>query len=210
MGCFYGPLFTFGISGRREFVMGVRKLTSIGVALALVIGLITAVTMVVTSRPGLPQQETGTAAGRPHRIPASVTIGHVVRGRGARAASHRMQGPLAKAATPRVPGAVPPAARPRPLRLPVRGKKPAEQASVLTAPAPAKKTGYDVKTSREIPPDRADQMMYSNADGTRTAFEFQAPVNYQRPDGKWASIDTSLVPAGTAGSPSPSNSASSV
>jgi RHS repeat-associated protein len=189
--------------------MRVRKLTSIGVALALVIGLITAVTMVVTSHPGLPQQETGTAAGRPHRVSASVTIGHVVQGRGVRAASQRMQGPSAKAAPSRVPGAVPPAARPRPLRLPARGKKPAEQASVLAAPAPAKKTGYDEKTSREIPPDRADQVVYSNADGTRTAFEFQAPVNYRRPDGKWASINTTLVPDGTAGSPSPSGSASS-
>ncbi len=189
--------------------MRLRKLISAGVTLALVIGLMTAVTIVVTRHPGPPRQETGTAAGRPHRVPASVTVGRVVDGRVVPATSARMEGPRARTATSLVPGAVPPASRPKPLRLPARGKQPGVRISALAAPAPAKKTGYDAKTSREVPPDRANQIMYSNADGTRTAFEFQGPVNYRRADGQWASINTSLMPGGTAGSPGPSASASS-
>src|SRR5260370_388008 len=59
-------------------------------------------------------------------------------------------------------------------------------------------------------PTPAGQHMYQHADGSRTAMFYQASVNYRLPDGSWARIDTSLMPAGGpgAGAPSPSSSPS--
>lgn len=197
--------------------MRVRKFVSVGVVLTLVMGLIAAVTIVVTSHPGPPRQQTGTAAGRPHRVPASVSLGRIVNGRLVPATSTQAASgsPLTakrpfigpQSAAKLVPGGVPPATPPKPLHLPARGKKPAEKLSTQPVPAAAAKAGYDQKTSHEIPPTRADQIVFANADGTRTAFQFQSPVNYQRQDGTWATINTSLVPNGTVPTPSPSASA---
>ena len=178
------------------------------VALVVSLGLVTAVVTVTSPRrPAVPVQRWGSAAGRPHRLPAAADVGRIVDGlfvSGAFAAGSRVSGPVA--ATPRsrarVPGAVPSAAKPTPLRLPVRGKISAESARAVNPPAPEHKTGFDQKTSRELTPTGASQVVYANADGTKTAFEYPVPVNYRRPGGGgWAAIRSTLVPAGTAAAP---------
>ncbi|HEY9392176.1 MAG TPA: LamG-like jellyroll fold domain-containing protein, partial [Mycobacteriales bacterium] len=70
---------------------------------------------------------------------------------------------------------------------------------VSVAPAPVR--GYDPQTSTELPDQRGThQSTYANADGTLTSVFSTAPVNYQRPDGRWMPIDPRLVPAdGSAG-----------
>lgn len=174
------------------------------------------VTLTSAPKPAVPVQQTGTAAGRPHRVSAAADLGRVVDGRfvsDASAASKRLPGPVAEALSSqaRVPGAVPPAATPKPLKLAAVGKTSPETASVRTPPTATPKTGFNPKTSRELPPRQADQVVYSNADGTRTAFEYQAPVNYRRPNGTWAPISANLVPAGpgVAAQPAPAAAQSS-
>ena len=156
----------------------------------------------------LPRQQVGTAVGRPHRVTAAVTLGRIVGGKVVPATSPRLAGPRPKISHKLVPGAVPPPTRPRPLRLPARGTPAAQRASVVGPQPPAAITGYDQATSRALPPSRADQVVYANADGTRTAFEYAQPVNYRRSDGSWTPISTTLVPAGppssTTGPASPS------
>lgn len=82
--------------------MGVRKLAVVGAALALMIGLLAAVLM-NTSGPGhgIPLQQTGTAAGRPHRVPAAASLGRTLNGRVVPATTRRLPGPMAKATSKR-------------------------------------------------------------------------------------------------------------
>ncbi|MEU8160051.1 polymorphic toxin-type HINT domain-containing protein [Micromonospora parva] len=69
------------------------------------------------------------------------------------------------------------------------------KASVATAPVDDTR-GFDKRTSRERPAERAvDQRVFDNADGTQTTEFSSAPINYRKPDGSWAAIDHTLVPA---------------
>jgi hypothetical protein len=185
--------------------MRVRRLVSVGVALTLLIGLITGVTIVGLQHPGPPVQVTGTAAGLPHRVPASVTMGQAAaghsgaaRGAGTAASARKGQpGFIGPAAGGSPPGAVPPATAPKPVRLPVQGPPPQQRTTVLPAPASVKKSGYVAATSRPVRPSTANQVVYANADGTKTAFTYQSPVNYQRTDGTWVTASSTLVPNAT-------------
>jgi RHS repeat-associated protein len=163
-----------------------------------------AVTQSGPPRPTTPVQQTGTAAGRPHRVSSAADLGRVVDGHLVSGSSPHLPGPVASEVDDlaRVPGAVRAAVRPKPLKLPARGKNVPEAVTALKASPAVHKTGFDAKTSWELPPTRADQVVYSNADGTRTAFEYENPVNYRLPDGKWAAISTSLVPSPAAGASS--------
>jgi RHS repeat-associated protein len=77
---------------------------------------------------------------------------------------------------------------------------PANTAKVVAAPAAPKATGFRRNGgSREIPTRRgANQRTYANPDGTETTEYSTSPVNYRKPDGSWAPIDSRLVadPAG--------------
>src|SRR6202142_268400 len=193
-----------------------RKATAAGLAVVVAVALTVVAAVVGSTHQAAPpaQQQWGTAAGRPHRVSAAVTMGRIVNGRVVPAATRRVLGPVSRPAAGRPKGAVPATAGVRPLRLPARGTA-REKTRVLRSPAPAAKTGYNPKTSHQVPSDAsADRDVYANADGTRTAFEFQYPVNYRRAGGRWTPINTSLEPAASpapAGSPalaSPSASAS--
>ena len=183
-----------------------RKGVALGTAAAVAVAVTVVAVVVSVSHGAAPpvQHQWGSAAGRPHRVPASVTMARIVNGRVVPAGTaRRLPGPVAPppAGTPK--GAVPAAARPRPLRLPARGTA-RDKTHVRRAPAPAAKAGFNPKTSRELSAENsADRVVYANADGTRTAFEFQSTVNYRRPDGQWTLINTSLKPAG---SPEPAGS----
>lgn len=55
--------------------------------------------------------------------------------------------------------------------------------------------GFDAATSRELPEQRGrTHRTFANADGTLTTEYGQDPMHFQRPDGSWQAIDTSLVP----------------
>lgn len=188
----------------RKFIAAV---TAVSVAIALTV---VAVAITVASQPSRPaQQQWGTAAGAPHRVSAASALGRVVNGRVVPAGTH-LPGPVTPQPSGLVKGAVPAAKRPVALRFPVTGKG-AESTHVLRAPAAAKITGYNPKTSRELPPTEPDQSTYANTDGTKTTFNFQAPVNYRQPDGRWVPINTTLVPVSGSTSfisPSPSPTSS--
>ncbi|GLZ15023.1 hypothetical protein Acsp04_52580 [Actinomadura sp. NBRC 104425] len=80
-------------------------------------------------------------------------------------------------------------------------RPPRNTARVASAPAAEPKvSGYDAETSRELPERRdAHARTFANADGTEST-EFSArPINYRRPDGTWAPVDTRLVPVGAHG-----------
>jgi len=80
----------------------------------------------------------------------------------------------------------------------VTWQQPQNEASVDTPPAPAA-TGFDPKTSREIPAARsAYDSTYANPDGTETTEFSTVPVNYQTPNG-WQPIDTRLTSDGRSG-----------
>jgi YD repeat-containing protein len=75
---------------------------------------------------------------------------------------------------------------------------PANSAKVVKSPTAAVR-GFSAGASREIPAERsAHQRVYDNADGTQTTQFSAAAVNYRKPDGTWAPIDSTLVkdPAG--------------
>ncbi|MEV1143136.1 LamG-like jellyroll fold domain-containing protein [Micromonospora sp. NPDC049799] len=80
-------------------------------------------------------------------------------------------------------------------RLPQEATSRANKATVAKPPAGTAK-GYDKATSRERPAERDERKrVYDNADGSQTTEISTAPVNYKRPDGSWAPIDPTLVPA---------------
>ncbi|HXC83156.1 MAG TPA: DNRLRE domain-containing protein, partial [Trebonia sp.] len=101
--------------------------------------------------------------------------------------------------TATVPGAVPAAARPMPVKFPDQGKRAPDNVRVLTAQAPPQKAGYNQETSRQLPLAGSSQVTYANADGTKTSFQYASSVNFQRADGTWAPISSSLVPAPSGG-----------
>lgn len=77
----------------------------------------------------------------------------------------------------------------------VKWKPQSNRAVVTTAP---KRTvgGYDEKTSVPAATQPGPlEKVYDNADGTQTTEFSGSPVNYRKPDGTWAPIDTRLVPA---------------
>ncbi|MEU4218228.1 polymorphic toxin-type HINT domain-containing protein [Actinoplanes sp. NPDC026623] len=87
-----------------------------------------------------------------------------------------------------------------------RGRFPLHRLNATPRPVPNKATvakaperkaaGFDRSTSRPVPPRNATERVYDNADGTQTT-EFSAdPLNFRRPDGSWAPIDTTLTPDG--------------
>lgn len=113
-----------------------------------------------------PQQVWGSAAGQPHEV------------EGASANRAMPRSELAKYPQPKFPSEQPP---PNPVR---------EQT------APSGFTGFDAATSKENPADRqANSRTFDNADGTQTTELGQSPMNYQRADGSWHPIDTTLVAA---------------
>ncbi|MFF5257942.1 LamG-like jellyroll fold domain-containing protein [Actinomadura viridis] len=71
-------------------------------------------------------------------------------------------------------------------------------AQVVTPPESDEEVaGYDAKTSRELPERRdAHTRTFANADGTLSTEVAPRPINYRRPDGSWAPIDTRVVPVG--------------
>jgi RHS repeat-associated protein len=162
--------------------------------------------------PGAPvQQVWGSAAARSHRVPASATMAKIVDGRvvpvavkaprSRRAVAAQIVADEAKAALPasrRPKGAVPPSAPSSGPRFPVRGKSRPESLSVRQAAKAPAKQGYNPKTSRPVSSQTSpNQEIFQNADGTRTAMEYQLPRFYKQADGSWAGIDTTLVPAGS-------------
>jgi RHS repeat-associated protein len=188
-----------------------RNGVAVGMAVVMAIALtVVAVVLAGAHHGGTPvQRQWGAAAGRPHRVPAAVTMGRIVNGRVVHeGADRRLPGPVAPPPAGQVKGAVPEAVRPTPLRLPARGRA-ADKARVLHPPAPAAKPGFNPKTSHVLPADNsANRVVYANADGTRTALEFQSPVNYRRADGQWVPINTTLGPSGRAGRAAPRPTAS--
>jgi hypothetical protein len=159
------------------------------------------VTLTTSSHPAVPVQQTGTAAGRPHRVSAAADLGRIVNGKfvsDASSAYRSVAGPVAQS-TARVPGAVPAATRPKPVKFLAQGKNAPDNVRVLKAQAPPQKAGYNPKTSRQLPLAKSSQVTYANADGTKTSFQYASPVNFQRADGTWAPISSSLVPAPNGG-----------
>jgi hypothetical protein len=104
-------------------------------------------------------------------------------------------------------GAVPAASAPPKVKL---GQgKPKDSLRSLPRPASPAVKGFNSRSSKVMTRQTAaSKVVYQNADGTQTAQFFDGPVNYRRPDGSWARINTGLVAAGEAGVASPSASAS--
>src|SRR5580700_5409833 len=193
--------------GRRR----ARKVTAVVAALALVVSLSVVVVVATSpSGPGAPAQQWGTAAGRSHRVPSSSTIAAVVDGKAvpeklAQSASARAARAAAALREVRAPKGAVASSSSAKLKLKLGAAKPRDSVSVLPAPTAPGVKGYNPRTSRvaegQTSPDR---VVYQNADGSRTAQFFDGQVNYRRPDGSWASVNTSLIPATGTGSGSPS------
>jgi RHS repeat-associated protein len=185
---------------------------------------VVAVVLASSSGTGPPVQPSGTAAGRPHRVPASATVATLVNDKvvlagpaRSRAARAHQAASTALRGTRRPRGAVPTASQPPKVLLGQRAVRVHDRLGSARSPAAPPVRGFSASTSRVLPGQTsANQVVYQNADGTRTAMIYQAPVNYRRPDGSWARIDTTLVPASSApgqaapggGPPSPSPSPS--
>ncbi|MGI5505356.1 polymorphic toxin-type HINT domain-containing protein [Lentzea sp. CA-135723] len=61
-------------------------------------------------------------------------------------------------------------------------------------PASATVRGFDAATSKELADERGErERTYRNSDGTLTTEFSQSAVNYRKPDGTWAPIDTTFV-----------------
>ena len=220
----FGSVWRATVSGRvlRKLWLGlcravrpkspVHRAVAAGTAVVVCAAMgIVAIVFATRTSPSAPVQTVwGSAAGRPHRVPASATMaklvdGRVVRVRLPKPASRQdlaaeVEAAEAKAALPasrRPKGAVPPSTAPRRLRFPVRGKAKPEVARVQAAPKAPVKPGFEAKTSRLLPTlTSPSQVVYANADGTRTAMMYKSPRFFKQADGSWASIDTNLVPAG--------------
>jgi len=189
--------------------MRIRNLVAVSSAFLLFAALafVTVTLSSGPSKPAVPVQQSGTAAGFPHRTSAAADLGRVEDGHVVSAAAgtgRRLPGPVAAGitSTREVPGAVGPAIKPKPLKFPVQGET-SEALRVQPAPAAQKVQGYNPKTSRELPPSSADQVTDANADGTKTSFTYTSPVNYRSPGGEWTPISTTLVPASSAPSQVP-------
>lgn len=122
-------------------IMPVRRIAAACTAVAFAVGLCVAVTLTVgPPRPPVPVQQSGTAAGQPHRVSAAVSLGRVVDGRvvSASGGKSHLSGPRAQGSVSRVPGTVRRETRPVPLRLPKAGTT-AE--TLRTAPAHVPEVG---------------------------------------------------------------------
>ncbi|MBD0671754.1 hypothetical protein BU198_13860 [Streptomyces sp. CBMA156] len=141
-----------------------------------------------------PRQQQGSAEGRDHDATTAATSAKDGSGHpGAAPASGEL--PEDKTASAAVQVVVPPQST----------ELPATDAKVVDNPAnlPAAKVdpakSFDPATSQELPEKRtAQQRTFQNLDGTFTTRSYPEPVNFRRSDGSWASIDTTLIPAGTA------------
>ena len=128
-----------------------------------------------SAMPSAPLQQSGTAAGRPHAVPASATAAR-------NGAIPGTEGPDA------VKGAIG--------RYAAQGttSAPTDSGSrVNPAPTPVTQAttahGFDPSTSVEQPNlDTANTVVYKNADGTYTAQVHTSPVNVLQPDGSWARV----------------------
>ncbi|WP_318783678.1 polymorphic toxin-type HINT domain-containing protein [Plantactinospora soyae] len=82
-----------------------------------------------------------------------------------------------------------------PLRTLDQQPKPGRNEARVADPPVAESGGFDKATSRERPSGRGgNERVYDNADGSQTTEFSPSPLNYQRPDGSWAPIDSTLVP----------------
>ena len=184
-----------------------NKVVAVSTALVVAAALIVVAVVVIATpqSPGAPVQQWGSAAGRPHRVPASKTIGALVNDQvvpAGTAASRSAPEAAARSEVRPPKGAVPAASRPPKVRLGAAQAR--DQARSLGPAATSASPGYNPRSSRVVEDQTsADRVVYQNADGTRTALFFDAPVNYRLPAGWWASVNTSLVPARAAASPSP-------
>jgi RHS repeat-associated protein len=188
-----------------------NKVVATAVAVAVAVALTVVAVVLPSPPPGPPVQQAGTAAGRPHRVPASATIATLVNGKvvsarlaqGQAARAMRAAAALREVKGPK--GAVPAASKPPPVKLGRPATRERDRLSKLPSPAAPTGKGFNPRTSRVITAGTsANQVVYQNADGTRTADFYQSPVNYRRPDGSWARIDTSLMPVGSPGTVAPS------
>ncbi|GAA4230000.1 polymorphic toxin-type HINT domain-containing protein [Actinomadura meridiana] len=151
-----------------------------------------------------PVQRWGTAAGRSHVADSGSTRarpGPVPNGTGGsgggKSQAKPVVGPMAAPKRPK--GALGPERRYQDPKLPQSVNPTAADPKVLDA-QPVDKPGFDPKTSRELPQKRSARVrVFANQDGTETKRIYAEPVNYQRRDGTWAPIDTTLAPA--AGTP---------
>ncbi|HUN33682.1 MAG TPA: LamG-like jellyroll fold domain-containing protein [Trebonia sp.] len=127
-----------------------------------------------TPTPLTPRQQSGTAAGLSHEVPASAT-------RGDKHATGRTAGKGA--------GQMP--------AYTVHLPKAHQDTTGWIDPGNA--SSFSPRTSTPVPSGAtATSDLYRNLDGSYTRLEFASPVNYQAASGAWKPIDTDLV-AGTAG-----------
>ena len=117
--------------------------------------------------PKTPRQQAGTAAGRPHDVPAAVTRA-VAHARGHRPGKGRGQLPMYRVHRPKV--------------------------RKFTTGAALGVGHFNARTSTLIgSKSTATTDWYRNADGTYTRHVYAVPVNYQTSSGTWAPIDTQLT-----------------
>ena len=189
------------LRGIRAWAARVNK--AVAAATALVVGAaltLTVLLIAAPAHPGPPVQSAGTAAGLPHRVPASATMARLVHDtvEPAHTAPGHPARPLPAIPLPagkRPRGAVPATSRPPRLTLGKRPAKGQDRLRPLRSPTAPPVHGFNARTSRVLPArTSANQVVYQNADGTKTAMIYQSPVNYRRPDGSWARTDTSLAP----------------
>jgi hypothetical protein len=73
-------------------------------------------------------------------------------------------------------------------------ERPIPQIAQMTTPSLSGEHSFNAQTSkREQTGATATSDLYRNADGSLTRKVYQAPVNYQLPDGSWRPIDRTLV-----------------
>lgn len=162
--------------GRRMPFSGTRSggaLGALGLVIALLLGTVSADTFypgsgdTVNPNDLAPRQEWGSAEGQQHEVESAT---------GNRA---EPKSELAK--------------YPQPVFL---SDKPKPNAVRELAPT-TKVTGFDERTSRELPERRGPrERTYANADGTETTEFSEGPLNFRRPDGGWQPIDPAVVPDG--------------
>ncbi|MBO0822379.1 MAG: AHH domain-containing protein [Actinobacteria bacterium] len=141
-----------------------------------------------------PRQQAGSAKGRAHRVPASVTAADRVKG----APPAPREGSAGTSGLPPAPrGTVSGQQFQRP-GAPARSRVPSREQGVATSntaqPATRKVTGFEPGESTLLPASagQAFARVYSNPDGTQTADVFQQPVNYRTSAGRWARINSTL------------------
>ncbi len=133
----------------------------------------------------VPEQRTGTAAGREHEVDAGVTD--------------------ANGSNNTDPADLPAGQDALPLHDTGTGftaVEPEIQTTEIRAQTSegSNHVGYDPDLSTELAGERtATSKEFSNPDGTRTTRVYNEPVHYQDTAGEWRNVDTSLVPADSSG-----------